>query len=186
MGSQHPSPTVKTFRNFEPQSWPETITTRDAKSARLKGPRTSHREIISGISWPNHGRKRSYHVMDASCRQTTILSGKNQSFSKQQEEQRTKTKQNKRKKQKKRKHTRETKKKPKKQEADKTKLQEGRRKREQQDKTGQPHACTCKTERRRTRNIQTCARATQPQHAQSQGASTRRDGVEQQKPERKP
>ena len=82
---------TRALSNFEPQSWPETITTRDAKSARLKGPRTSYREIISGISWPNHGLKRSHHVMDASCRQTNILSGKNQSSSKQQEEKRVST-----------------------------------------------------------------------------------------------
>ena len=36
MGSQHPSPNVKTFCKFEPQIWPETITSRDAKSACFK------------------------------------------------------------------------------------------------------------------------------------------------------
>ena len=33
MGSQHPSPDVKTFCKFEPQIWLEIITSRDAKSA---------------------------------------------------------------------------------------------------------------------------------------------------------
>ena len=68
MGSQHPSPNVKTFCNFEPQIWLEIITSRDAKSACFKGSRTSCREIIFGIFWPNFGHKRSHHVMDASCR----------------------------------------------------------------------------------------------------------------------
>ena len=52
MGSQHPSPNVKTFCNFEPQIWLEIITSRDAKSACFKGSRTSCREIIFGIFWP--------------------------------------------------------------------------------------------------------------------------------------
>ena len=34
----------------------------------FKGSRTSCREINFGIFWPNFGRKRSHHVMDASCR----------------------------------------------------------------------------------------------------------------------
>ena len=46
MGSQHPSPNVKTSCNFEPQLWLEMITSRDAKSACFKGSRTSCREII--------------------------------------------------------------------------------------------------------------------------------------------
>ena len=50
------------------QIWLEIITSRDAKSACFKGSRTSCREIIFGIFWPNFGRKRSHHVMDASCR----------------------------------------------------------------------------------------------------------------------
>ena len=65
---QHPSPNVKTFCKFEPQIWLEIITSRDAKSACFKGSRTSCREIIFGIFWPNFGQKRSHHVMDASCR----------------------------------------------------------------------------------------------------------------------
>ena len=69
MGSQHPSPNVKTFCKFEAQIWLEIITSRDAKSACFKGSRTSCREIIFGIFWPNFGQKRSHHVMDASCRQ---------------------------------------------------------------------------------------------------------------------
>ena len=59
---------MKTFCNFEPQIWLEIITSRDAKSACFKGSRTSCREIIFGIFWPNFGQKRSHHVMDASCR----------------------------------------------------------------------------------------------------------------------
>ena len=68
LGSQHPSPNVKTFCKFEPQIWLEIITSRDAKSACFKSSRTSCREIILGIFWPNFGQKRSHHVMDASCR----------------------------------------------------------------------------------------------------------------------
>ena len=68
MISQHPSPNVKTFCKFEPQIWLEIITSRDAKSACFKGSRTSCREIVLGIFWPNFGWKRSHHVMDASCR----------------------------------------------------------------------------------------------------------------------
>ena len=41
MGSQHPSPNVKTFCNFEPQTWPEMITSRDAESTCFEGSRTS-------------------------------------------------------------------------------------------------------------------------------------------------
>ena len=40
MGSLHPSPNVKSFCNFEPQIWPEMITSRDAKSACFKGSRS--------------------------------------------------------------------------------------------------------------------------------------------------
>ena len=68
MGSQHPSPNVKTFCNFEPQIWLEIITSRDAKSACFKGSRTPCREIIFGIFLPKFGQKRSHHVMDASYR----------------------------------------------------------------------------------------------------------------------
>ena len=70
MGSQHPSPNVKTLCNFEPQIWLDIITSRDAESACFKLSRTSCREIIFGIFWPNFGQKRSHHVMDASCRPT--------------------------------------------------------------------------------------------------------------------
>ena len=72
MGSQHPSPNVKTLCNFEPQIWPEIITSHDAKSACFEGSRTSCREITFCIFWPNFGRKRSHHVMDASCRKKTL------------------------------------------------------------------------------------------------------------------
>ena len=68
MGSQHPSPNVKNFPRFEPQIWPEIITSRDAESTCFKGSRTSCREIIFGIFGANFGQKRSHHVMDASCR----------------------------------------------------------------------------------------------------------------------
>ena len=68
LGSQHPSSNVKTFCKFEPQIWLETITSRDARSACIKGSRTSCREINLGIFWTNFGQKRSHHVMDASCR----------------------------------------------------------------------------------------------------------------------
>ena len=79
LGSQHPSPNVKTFCKFEPQIWLEIITSRDAKSACFKGSRTSCREIIFGIFWPNFGQKRSHHVMDASCR-LIHFSGKTSHF----------------------------------------------------------------------------------------------------------
>ena len=52
LGSQHPSPNVKTFCNFEPQIWPEIITSRDAESTCFKGSRTSCDVIIFGIFWP--------------------------------------------------------------------------------------------------------------------------------------
>ena len=35
-GSQHPSPNVKNFPRFEPQIWPDIITTLDAESTCLK------------------------------------------------------------------------------------------------------------------------------------------------------
>ena len=54
---------MKTFCKFEPQIWLEIITSRDAKSACFKGSRTSCREIIFGIFWPNFGQKRSHHVI---------------------------------------------------------------------------------------------------------------------------
>ena len=63
MGSQHPSPNVKTLCNFETQIWLEIITSRDAKSACFKGSRTSCREIIFGLFGANFGQKRSHHVM---------------------------------------------------------------------------------------------------------------------------
>ena len=67
VGSQHPSPNVKTLCNFEPNFWPETITSRDAESTCFKGSRTSCAVILFGAFGPNFGRKRSQHVMDASC-----------------------------------------------------------------------------------------------------------------------
>ena len=66
-GSQHQSPNVTSetsSRNF----WPEIITSRDAESACFKGSRTSCDMIDLRIFWPDFGRKRSHHVMDASCR----------------------------------------------------------------------------------------------------------------------
>ena len=66
LGSQHPSPNVKNFPRFEPQIWPEIITSRDAESTCFEGSRTSCDVINFRIFWPNFGRKRSHHVMDAS------------------------------------------------------------------------------------------------------------------------
>ena len=60
LGSQHPSPNVKTLCNFEPQIWPEIITSRDAESTCFKGSRTSCDVIIVGIFGPNFGQKRSH------------------------------------------------------------------------------------------------------------------------------
>ena len=68
LGSQHPSPNAKTLCNFEPQIWPEIITSRDAESACFKGSGTSCDVIVFCIFRPSFGRKRSHHVMDASCR----------------------------------------------------------------------------------------------------------------------
>ena len=68
LGSQHPSPNVKNFPGFQPQVWPEIITSRDAESTCFKGSRTSCDVIIFRNVWPNFGRKRSHHVVDASCR----------------------------------------------------------------------------------------------------------------------
>ena len=67
LGSQHPSPNVKTLCNFETQLWLEIITSRDAQSACFKRSRTSCRETIFGLFWANFGQKRSHHVMDVSC-----------------------------------------------------------------------------------------------------------------------
>ena len=52
MGSQQQSPNVKTFCTFEPQIWPEIITSRDAESTCFKGSRTSCDVIIFHIFWP--------------------------------------------------------------------------------------------------------------------------------------
>ena len=79
MGSQHPSPNVKLFCKFEPQIWLEIITSRDAKSACFKGSRTSCREIVFGIFWPNFGQKRSHHVMDASSKCYMLQCGRAES-----------------------------------------------------------------------------------------------------------
>ena len=49
MGSQHPSPNVKTLCNFEPRFWPEIIISRDAESTCFKGSRTSCEVIILGV-----------------------------------------------------------------------------------------------------------------------------------------
>ena len=51
MGSQHPSPNVKTLCNFQPQTWLEIITSRDAKSACFQGSRMSCDLIILGVFW---------------------------------------------------------------------------------------------------------------------------------------
>ena len=49
VGSQHPSPNVKTLCNFEPQIWPEMITSRDSESTFFEGSRTSCDMISFGI-----------------------------------------------------------------------------------------------------------------------------------------
>ena len=49
MGSQHPSPNVKTLCNFQPWIWTKIMTWRDAESTCFKGSRTSCDVIILGI-----------------------------------------------------------------------------------------------------------------------------------------
>ena len=51
MGSQHPSPNVKTVCNFGPNFWPEIITSHDAESTCFKGSRTSCEVMIFGFFW---------------------------------------------------------------------------------------------------------------------------------------
>ena len=51
MSSQHQSPNVKTFCNFEPQIWPEMITSHNAKRACFKGSRTSCDVINCWLFW---------------------------------------------------------------------------------------------------------------------------------------
>ena len=46
---------------------PEIITSRDVESTCFKDSRTSCDVTILGVFLPNFGRKRSHHVMDASC-----------------------------------------------------------------------------------------------------------------------
>ena len=75
VGSQLLSPNVKTLCSFEPHIWPETITSRDAESACFEGSRTSCNVIILGIFGPKFGRKRSHHMMDASCRSRGVIYG---------------------------------------------------------------------------------------------------------------
>ena len=66
LGSQHASPYVKTLCNFEPQIWPEIITSRDAQSTCFKGSRTSCDVINVGFLGTKFWPERSHHVMDAS------------------------------------------------------------------------------------------------------------------------
>ena len=68
MGSQHPSPNVKTLCNLEPQTWPEKITSRDAESTCFKGSRTSCDVICLSFWGQILAGKDHIHVMDASCR----------------------------------------------------------------------------------------------------------------------
>ena len=49
LGSQHPSPNVKTPCSFEPKIWLEIITSRDAKSACFKGSKTSCLKQFSAL-----------------------------------------------------------------------------------------------------------------------------------------
>ena len=72
MGSQHPSPNVKTLCNFEPQIWPEIITSRDAESTCFKGSRTSCDVIIFAFFGPNFGRKKSHLGGGHTCTFLTI------------------------------------------------------------------------------------------------------------------
>ena len=68
MGSQHPLPDVKTLCNFEPQIWPEIITSRDAESTCFNGSRTSCDVMMFGFVLAQIlAGKKSHHVMDASC-----------------------------------------------------------------------------------------------------------------------
>ena len=67
MGSQHPSPNVKNPLRIRAANWLEIIASRDAKSTCFQGSQTSCTEIISGVFLPKFGRKKSHHVMDASC-----------------------------------------------------------------------------------------------------------------------
>ena len=55
LGRQHPSPNVKTLCSFEPQIWPEIMTSRDAESTCFKGSMTSCDVINFGHL--NLGRK---------------------------------------------------------------------------------------------------------------------------------
>ena len=74
MGSQHPSPNVKTLCTFEPQIWPEVISHHVMPKVLtcFKGSRASCDVIIFGIFGPNFGKKISHHVMDASCDVRTL------------------------------------------------------------------------------------------------------------------
>ena len=48
--------------------WPEMITPRDAESSCFKGSRTSCTVMIFGVLGASSGRKKSHHMMEASCR----------------------------------------------------------------------------------------------------------------------
>ena len=69
MGSQHLSPNV----NFEPQIWPETITSRDAESTCFKGSRTSCDVINFVTFWPNFAGKDTFWPIF--CRKRTSRDG---------------------------------------------------------------------------------------------------------------
>ena len=68
MGSQHPSPNVKTFCNFTPQIWPEIITSRDAESTWFEGSRPSCDEITLGNFWANFWPEKLTSRDGCSCR----------------------------------------------------------------------------------------------------------------------
>ena len=54
LGSQHPSPNVKTLCKFEPQIWPEIITTHVMPKVLVLKVRGRHvRDNIFRIFWPN-------------------------------------------------------------------------------------------------------------------------------------
>ena len=66
-GSQHLSPNVNIFWNFETHIWLEIITSRDAKSACFKGSQTSCTDIISYVFlaefWPKKITSRDVCVL---------------------------------------------------------------------------------------------------------------------------
>ena len=75
MGSQPPSPNVKTLCSFEPQIWPEILTSRDAESTCFKGSRTSCDVMILGIVGQIFGRKKKITPRDGCFLPIRVLCG---------------------------------------------------------------------------------------------------------------